>query len=185
MKKLLLALFVATTTLSQATTIQWTKTNDAGTLSDIVSTDGFYTGKIDLVTFDNGTADDESDALIGKYVIIDVNSDMFYISTSKAPANLASAAVFTGAFGFDLTVAGLSTAAGYTLSDIVVNNSVSSAALTEFASVLETYPSALYTFSMQQNYGNGQVGTVPEPTTMGLFGLGLIGMAIVARRRKN
>ena len=184
MKKLLLALFIATTTLSQATTIQWTKTNDAGTLSDFMGSDGFYTGKIDLVTFNNGTPDDENDALIGKYVIIDVNKDKFYISASKAPGSMASA-FFIGSFGFDLTVAGLSTAAGYTLSDIVVDNSVSSAALTEFASVLETYPGALYSFSMQQGYGNGQVATVPEPATMGLFGLGLIGMAMAARRRKS
>jgi hypothetical protein len=186
MRKLFLAALALAATVADATTIQWTKTNDAGALSDIMNTDGLYTGKIDLVTFNDGVADDETDALIGKYVVIDVNPDKFYISTSKLPANVVSTALFTGSFGFDLTAATLGTASGYTLTDLAFNNTVSSAALAEFSSAITENPTALYTFSLQQGYGNGQVsGAVPEPATMGLFGLGLMALAFGVRRRKR
>jgi len=112
-------------------------------------------------------------------------SNMFYISTSNAPAAIVGNSVFTGTFNFDLTPANLATADGYLLGNVSINNTIGSAGLDEFAQTQALYPGATYTFSAQGSFGNGQLGTVPEPTSLGLLGLGLIGFGLFMRRKKT
>lgn len=187
MKKLL-AILALSAGLSQATVIHWSASNDSKSLADAKANDGIYTGFVDLVEFNDGSFSSiwsTPDPLLGKYVIMDATSNMFYISTSNAPASIASNALFTASFNFDLNSSNLSTADGYLLDNLAFNNTIGSAGLAEFAQTEATYPGATYTFSSQGSFGNGQLGTVPEPTSLGLMGLGLIGFGLFIRRKKT
>lgn len=186
MKKVLMLLSVAVG-LSNATVIHWSASNDSKSLADAVAGDGIYTGYVDLVEFNDGSvasAWSTPDALLGKFVVMDINSDKLYISTSNSPANIASSALLSANFQIDLTAANLGTSDGYLLNNIAINNTIGSAGLAEVAETVAIYPGANYTFSAQGSFGNGQLGTVPEPTTLGLMGLGLLSLGLVARRKK-
>src|SRR4051794_6219182 len=102
MKNLLLALLLGVGA-SQATVINWSDVNDDGQLSDWAFSDGYYTGKIGAVKYNNGVLSN-SDALNGLFSVIDLNADKFYLSTSNVPAGFGTI-LFTGDFGFDITVA--------------------------------------------------------------------------------
>lgn len=187
MKKVLMILSMAVG-LSQATVIHWSASNDSKSLADAVAGDGIYTGYVDLIEFNDGSTSSiwsTPDPLLGKYVIMNTNTDMLYVSTSNAPASIASNALLTAHFQLDLTSANLGTSDGYLLNDIVLNNTIGSAAVAEVAQTVALYPGVTYTFSAQGSFGNGQLGTVPEPTTLGLMGLGLLSLALVARRKKS
>ena len=186
MKKLLMILGLSVG-LSQATVIHWSGSNDAKALADAKAGDGLYTGYIDLIELNDGTAFSQwstPDAMLNKFVIMDVNADKLYITTSNAPGSIASALI-SADFMIDLTVNDLATSDGYQLTNLTFNNTIGSAALAEFQTTVQTYPSAIYTFSSQGSFGNGQLGTVPEPTTLGLMGLGLLSLGLVARRKKT
>ncbi|MBW8889560.1 MAG: PEP-CTERM sorting domain-containing protein [Fibrobacteres bacterium] len=184
----LLAILALSAGLSQATVIHWSASNDSKSLADAVANDSIYTGYVDLVEFNDGSFSSiwsTPDPLLGKYVVMNTKTDMFYISTSNAPASIASNALFSASFDFDLNSSNLSTANGYVLGNISINNTIGSAGLTEFAQTEAIYPDAQYTFSAQGSFGNGQLGTVPEPTSLGLMGLGLIGFGLFIRRKKT
>jgi hypothetical protein len=184
----LLAILALTAGLSHATVIHWSASNDSKSLADAKANDGIYTGIVDLIEFNDGSVGSiwsTPDALLGKYVIMDASSNMFYISTSNAPGSIADNALFTASFNFDLNATNLTTSDGYLLGNIAINNSIGSAGLTDFAQTEALYPGATYTFSSQGAYGNGQLGTVPEPTSLGLMGLGLIGFGLFIRRKKT
>jgi hypothetical protein len=184
----LLAILALSAGLSQATVIHWSASNDSKALADAKANDGLYTGIVDLVEFNDGSFSSiwsTPDPLLGKYVIMDASTNMFYISTSNVPATVASNAVFSASFNFDLNSSNLSTSDGYLLANVSINNTIGSAGLTEFAQTEATYPGATYTYSSQGSFGNGQLGTVPEPTSLGLMGLGLIGFGLFIRRKKN
>jgi hypothetical protein len=186
MNKLLMILGLSVG-LSQATIIHWSGSNDIKSLADAKAGDGLYTGYVDLIEMNDGSersAWSTADAMLGKFVIMDLNTDKLYISTSNAPGSIGSSALVTADFVLDINATNLGTSEGYQLQNIVVNNSIGSAALEEFKTTVELYPGALYTFSSQGNFGNGQLGTVPEPGTLGLMGLGLLGMGLLARRKK-
>ena len=185
MKKLIAILGFAAS-LSQATIIHWSFSNDTKQLLDAKAGDGIYTGKVDAIEFLSGELSISGDGVLNQYAIIDLNTNKFYISTTNDPANMAANALITGSFQFDINNGSLSTGAdGYILTDVTVNNTIGSAALAEFAEILKTYPGATYTFSAQGKMGNGQLGTVPEPTTMGLMGMGLLGLMAARRRKRN
>jgi hypothetical protein len=187
MNKILMILGLAVG-LSQATVIHWSGSNDVKSLADAKAGDGFYTGYVDLIEMNDGSdrsAWSETDPLLSKFVIMDLNADKLYITTSNAPGSIGSSALVTADFLIDLNTNDLGTSEGYQLRNIVVNNTIGSAALAEFKNTVELYPGAVYTFSSQGSFGNGQVGTVPEPTTLGLMGLGLLGLGLAARRKKT
>jgi hypothetical protein len=187
MHKLLMILALSAG-LSQATVIHWSASNDSKSLADAQANDSIYTGYVDLIEFNDGSVSSiwsTPDPLLGKYVIMNTKTEMFYISTSNAPASIAGNALFTASFNFDLNSSNLATSDGYLLGNIAFNNSIGSAGLTEFAQTVAIYPGATYTFSAQGSYGNGQLGTVPEPTSLGLMGLGLIGFGLFIRRKKT
>ncbi len=184
----LFAILALSAGLSQATVIHWSASNDTKSLADAQAHDSLYTGIVDLIEFNDGSISSiwsTPDPLLGKYVVMNAATNMFYISTSNAPATIASNALFTASFDFDLTTANLSTSDGYLLGNIVIHNSIGSAGLTEFAQTEALYPGASYTFSSQGSFGNGQLGTVPEPTSLGLMGLGLLGFGLFIRRKKT
>lgn len=188
MKTLLAALFLCAS-LSQATIIQWSGSNDQkrNGSADLVANDGIYTGQVMDVVYQNGDLN-FSDALIGKFTLININTNKFYISTSKSPLIPLANILFTGDFATDITASNIDQ--NYTLGNIVINNTIGSQALTEFASVVSQYPTGAYTFSIIQDskgnkIGSGEVATVPEPTTLGLFGLGLLSLGAVAFRRRK
>jgi hypothetical protein len=187
MKKLLMMIGL-TVGLSQATVIHWSGSNDAKALADAKAGDGLYTGYVDLIELNDGTVNSawsNPDAMLGKFVVLDVNSDMLYITTSNAPGSIASSALITANFSIDLTASDLGTSEGYQLTNLVFNNSIGSTAISEFQTTVQAAPGAIYTFSSQGTFGNGQLGTVPEPTTLGLMGLGLLSLGLVARRKKT
>lgn len=187
MQKLLMILALSAG-LSQATVIHWSAANDSKSLGDFQANDSIYTGYVDLVEFNDGSSSSiwsTPDPLLGKYVIMDTKTDMFYISTSNIPGSIAGNALLSANFTIDLTAANLSTADGYLLANVNINNTIGSAGLTEFAQTVATYPGATYTYSAQGSFGNGQLGTVPEPTSLGLLGLGLIGFGLIIRRKKT
>ena len=187
MKKLLAILTLAAASLSQATVIQWDRSNDAGIRADAAANDGIYTGKVTLVEMNDLKFSDVDsptpDALIGTMAIINLNTNKFLLSTSgvATPGNT----LFSGDFNFDIGTSNFTTSTGYLLKNITINNSINSDALAEFATWIQTYPDAEYTFSAQGTFGNGQVASVPEPTTLGLMGLALVGVAFFSRRRKQ
>lgn len=187
MKKILTILGLAAG-LSNATIIHWSASNDAQSIADSKAADGIYTGYIDLIEFTDGgvsSAWSNPDPLLNKFLIMDINTDMLYVSTSNVPGAIVGSALLSAQFApLDLTAANLNTASGYTLKNVTINNSIGSAALNDFAATLAQYPGADYTFSSQGNYGNGQLGTVPEPASLGLMGLGLLGMGLMIRRKK-
>lgn len=187
MKKVLMILGLAVG-LSQATVIHWSASNDSKSLADAVAGDGLFTGYIDLIELNDGSTSSlwsTPDAMLGKFVIMNVNTDKLYVTTSNAPGSLASSALITADFSIDLTASNLGTSDGYKLTNFVFNNSIGSAALSEFATTVATYPGGAYTYSGQGSFGNGQLGTVPEPTTLGLMGLGLLSLGLAARRKKT
>jgi hypothetical protein len=192
MKKLILALALALGS-TQATVIDWTASNDDGKAADPTASDLYYTGVVSQILFENGdfAPYNVSDVLIGQLTVIDVNNDMFYI-TKKAPdAYLAPASILlSGKFVQDLSTVGITTNVAYELTNVQVFNTIGSAALTEFASLLAGNNGATYTFSMQKtlsgfNNGSGEIASVPEPTTLGLMGLGLLGFGLAAVRRRK
>src|SRR5262245_6680158 len=102
--------------LSQATIIHWSTSNDTKQLGDAKAGDGIYTGWVDLIEFNSGDVSSvwgNPDPLLGKFVVMDVNGDKFYVSTSNAPGSIASNALITGTFQIDLTNTNLGTADGY------------------------------------------------------------------------
>ncbi len=181
MKKLLLALLTAGIASTQAAVIEWTTSNDVGFGADALFHDGIYSGKISDVAYDDGGIS-ISDWVVGKYAIINLNTNMFFLSTTNNPAS--TGAFLTASFGFDITAANFGTATGYTLTGVSVDVSSGSQALTEFAAAIAIAPAATYKFSFISPLGNGQVASVPEPTTIGLMGLGILGLAFGVRRRK-
>jgi hypothetical protein len=182
-KKLLLAFLLAAVASTQATVIEWSASNDlGGGFPDAVFHDGVFTGFVTDVAYNNG-AISTSDALEFKFAVIDLNTNMFYLSTNNAAA--AATAVLSANFGFDISSSNFQTVTGYTLTNLVVNNTIGSIALDEFAQAILVAPAAQYKFSFIAPVGNGQLATVPEPTTLGLMGLGILGLAIGARRRKK
>jgi len=187
MQKLLMILALSAG-LSQATVIHWSASNDSKSLADAVGNDSIYTGYVDLIEFNDGSVSSiwsTPDPLLGKYVVMNTKTDMFYISTSNIPSSIASNALLTASFDFDVNSSNLSTADGYLFKNVSVNNTIGSAGLTEFGQTVAIYPGATYTFSSQGSYGNGQLGTVPEPTSLGLMGLGLVGFGLFIRRKKT
>jgi hypothetical protein len=187
MKKLL-AILAFSVGMSQATVIHWSASNDSKSLADAQAGDGIYTGYIDLIEFDDGSVASQwsgSDPLLGKFLVMNVNTDMLYVTTSNAPGSIIGNALITANFQIDLTSTNLGTADGYALQNIAINNTIGSLALTEFGQDVAKYPGASYTFSTQGTFGNGQLSNVPEPATLGLMGIGLLSMALMVRRRKN
>ncbi len=187
MKKLLLAaLLTAGVASVNATVINWSDVTDAGPSAgtgDWVLADGVYTGTIGLVKYNNGSFSGV-DALHNKFALIDLNANKFYLATNSNPAALDI--VLSADFGFDVTEANFeSIGQGYTLGGLVINNTIGSAALAEFALAAAIDPEAKYKFSLIDGLGNGQVATVPEPGTLGLMGLGMLTLAFAARRRKQ
>ena len=189
MNKLLLALLtagVAGVASVNATVINWSDVTDAGPsvgTGDWVIADGVYTGMIGLVKYNNGTFSGV-DPLHNKYALIDLNANKFYLATNSNPAALDI--LLSADFGFDVNESNIeSIGQGYTLGGLVINNSIGSAALAEFALATAIDPEAKYKFSLIEGLGNGQIATVPEPGTLGLMGLGMLGLVFGARRRKT
>lgn len=184
MKKLLFALLAAgSLATTHATVIEWSASNDlGGGFLDYGWHDNVYTGLVTDVAYNNGSLS-VFDALELKYAVIDLNADKFYLSTTNRPA--LGGALLTASFGFDVNTSNFQTAAGYTLSDISINNTIHSQALTEFAADVAVDPAATYKFSFINPVGNGQLASVPEPTTIGLMGMGILGLAFGLRRRKH
>ena len=181
MKKLLLAL-LSTAALSQAAVIHFDYSNDSKFFADAAKNDGIYTGYVTYVELNNGTLT-MSDALVGKLAVIDINADKFYLTTNNA--NPAAGSLFSADFNFNLVAANMGTSDGYTLSNLAFNNAIASVALAEVQDAAALDPHASYTFSAQGLGGNGQISSVPEPASMGLMGMGLLGMAVAAYRRRK
>ena len=186
MKNLLLALLAAGSlaTTAHSTVIEWSAVNDQGGLVlDYGWHDNVFTGLVTDVAYNDGSLS-FFDALELKFAVIDLNTDKFYLSTTNRPQ--LGGALFTADFGFNINTTNFQTAAGYTLSNISINNTINSKALTEFGADVANDPSAVYKFSFINPVGNGQLASVPEPTTLGLMGMGIFGlMGMGIRRRKK
>ena len=181
MKKLLIAL-LSTAALTQAAIIHFDYSNDSKFFADAAKNDGIYTGYVTFVELNNGELT-LSDALVGKLAVIDINSDKFYLTGNAA--NPGAGSLFSADFNFNLTAANMGTSDGYTLNNLAFNNSIASVALAEVETAAALAPHATYTFSSQGLGGNGQLTSVPEPASMGLMGMGLLGMAVAAYSRKG
>ena len=108
MKKIF-AILALSAGLSQATVIHWSASNDSKSLADTKANDSIYTGYVDLIEFNDGSISSiwsTPDALLGKYVVMDTKTNMFYISNSNVPASVAANALLTASFNFDVNAGG-------------------------------------------------------------------------------